>query len=771
MNDHQEESRRLLIGDLVLDTGKRQVSRRDETLSLPKLSYRLLLALAEAAPNVLTQDELINRVWPGRVVSPETVTQRIKLTRSVLGDDASRPRYIGVVRGEGYRLLADVQALPPAESGPAHLVLRGQGYRSPADVEPLPPEATNLTRGIVAELNRRRLLQVALLLSATAGLFYLIYPHVLERDEVRGAQQFEQSIAAPNTIAVLPFANASGNPQDLYISEGLSDVLRDRLGSIEGMRVAARSSSVIFREPTIDAIAIAERLGVSRLIEGSMQKEGEQLRISVQVIDGKSGFREWTQTFNRMDSNLLAIQQNIAEEVSRHLLPEQDEALAASEPASLDTSAHELMLLASHYYQQVKEESIVDLETLMKAINLYRQATLSDPNSALAHSRLGAALLYLGDVEAAEEPIFRALAINPDISEVQYTLGLYRWMRYLPGSGEAHERAVELNPYNPDALEAYGKWIWHQMITDQAESYFIRALEIDPMSVNRYADLGSYYGMSGRRDNALGIANQISERFVDSNAYMIVARIFELTGDIDEAIVWALRARQLAPDNAEVSWMVAELYARIDDFEGAYQFENQRAFNLLYWERRYEELIDFGEELVLEQPGQIQIWYGLAHAYVATGQYEQAVQVLRNQGQPERALSESRRANDAEALITLADAMNELGDTERARELAVWMDEKLDLMIETGGHNAWWPHLYSACTRSILGQDEAALQRLEKMAGAVGMPWYPVLVDAPCFRRFASEPRYLAVVAAIEERKRKLREDLPDTLARLQMPR
>lgn len=820
MNESQEGPRRLLIGDLVLDTAKRQVSRHDIALPLPKLSYRLLLALAEAAPNVLTHDELLSRVWPGRIVSPETVTQRIKLTRKALGDDAHHPRYIGVVRGEGYRMLAYVKTLPPEENG--------------------------VTRGVVAELNRRRVPQIALvyaviawivtevvsflvdalpvlagwpetpiaiafvvgfpitmflawrfdigpggikrtpaastegrttvvaavvlMLSATAGLLYLIYPRVLERSEISGRQSGE-TIAEPNTIAVLPFANASGNPQDLYISEGLGDVLRDRLGSIEGMRVAARSSSVIFREPTIDAIAIGQRLGVSRLIEGQMQKEGEQLRISIQIIDGRTGFQVWTGTFNRNARNLLAIQQDIAQEVVRRLLPERNEALAASEPASSDASAYELMLLARHYYQQVREESIVDLGTLMKSIDLYRQATLADPDSALAHSRLGAALLYLGDVEAAEGPIFRALAINPDISEVQYTLGLYRWMRYLPGSGKAHERAVELDPHNPDALEAYGKWIWVQMMTDQVEPYFIRALEIDPMSVNRYADLGNYYGMSGMRDKARAVAEQIPERFTDTNAYMIVARILELTGAIDEAIAWALRARELSPDNPEASWMVAELYARIGDFEAAHHFEGDRAFNLLYWERRYEDMIALGEELVLEQPNQIQIWYGLAHAYAATGRFEQAVHVLRSQEQPEHALSESRRANDVEALVTFADALNELGDTERALELAAWMDEMLDVMLESGGHDAWWPYLYSACTRAILGQDAVALERLEKMAGAMGLPWYPFLVDAPCFRKFASEPRYQAVVEAIDERMRKLREQLPDTLSRFQAPR
>ncbi len=318
MDEGIQQAKRLLVGDLILDVGRRRVTRDGEILELPKLSFRLLHALASAVPDVVSQDELIQQVWPGRVVSPETITQRIKLVRQVLGDDASDPRYIGLVRGEGYRMLVSVEALAPEEG--------------------------SLTRGLVAELGRRRVLQVALLyaavawsitevvsfliealpvfpewskalvaiifivgfpvamflawrfdvgpggirrteavstegrltiaiamlllISATAGLFYLIYPRVLEQAELTASQEQAEFRAtpSPNAIVVLPFANASENPKDEYISEGLGDELRDQLGRIEGLRVAARSSSVIFRDQQLDALAISDRLSVGKLI-------------------------------------------------------------------------------------------------------------------------------------------------------------------------------------------------------------------------------------------------------------------------------------------------------------------------------------------------------------------------------------------------------------------------------------------------------------------------------------------------------------------------
>lgn len=99
---------RRLIGDLVFDPGKRQIGRDGRALNMPKLSYRLFSALAESAPNVVTHDELVDRVWRGRAVSHDTITQRVKLLREALGDDATAPRYIALVRGEGYRLLPEV---------------------------------------------------------------------------------------------------------------------------------------------------------------------------------------------------------------------------------------------------------------------------------------------------------------------------------------------------------------------------------------------------------------------------------------------------------------------------------------------------------------------------------------------------------------------------------------------------------------------------------------------------------------------------------------
>ncbi len=634
----------------------------------------------------------------------------------------------------------------------------------------------NVDRSLtVTTIAAKRLDRIIMLVLVLALSFFAFDKFVLSQSREKAiAESARQEglseallvIKTDKSIAVLPFANASENSDDLYMSEGLGDELRDQLGRIDGLRVAARSSSVIFRNQTVDAMEISDRLSVGRLIEGTLRRQGDQLRITVQIIDGETGFQIWTQSYDRPAVDLLAIQQEIAMEVVMQVMPVSEVALIESEPATLNASAHDLMLLARHYYQQVKDDPVVDLELLLKAIDLYRQATIVDPESALAQSRLGAALLYLGDVEQAEGPIFKALTIDRDLSEVQYTLGLFYWSRHLPGSGPAYERAIKLNQNNVDALQAYGLWIWAQGDTDGAEPYLRRALELDPMSISRYLELGNFYGLSGLRDKAIALVQQIPARFNDSAAFLAAARIYETTGDLDEGIGWALKARMLQPDYVPANWMLGELYARIGDFEAARYFDPDPAMYLLYFERSYEEVIELGEDLVFENPNQTLVWYLLARAYIATGKFQQAVYVLQTQGLPDNVLVDSRRTNAIEALVILADALKEAGETERAHELARWLEPFYKGLLQTGGGTSWYTNLYLSCSLSILDNDEESLDVLERIMDTPGLAWYPVVRDAPCFQKFVDEPRYHAIVTSLENRKAVLRDRLPDTLAR-----
>ncbi|MDX1571352.1 MAG: protein kinase [Xanthomonadales bacterium] len=603
---------------------------------------------------------------------------------------------------------------------------------------------------------RRRMIALAVLLLvfATGGLFYVIFPEDVAVPE-------PVSLSGPSrpasTLAVLPFANLTGSPEEDYLSEGLSNELRDQLGRVPGLNVKARGSSIAVLERTRDEQAMAAQLGVGTLVMGDVSVTGDTMRISVRIIDGNTGFQQWSASYDAETGGLLTIQQSIASHVVAEVKPE----LELAAPATDDVSAHELMLLARHYESQVRDADIVDVPKLRQAIDLYYQATEADPNSALAHSRLAGALLYLGDVEAAEKPLFEALSLNPQLSEVQYKLGLYLWRRDLPGVGDAYRRAVELDPNNANALEAYGLYVWHWGDTIRGGALLRRALEADPLTFARYRSYGFYLSMIGKKSEALSLIEKIKDLFpANPEAYLRIARMYHRIGELDQGIAWALKARDLGEEEAAAQ--TAEFYIRLGDFETARRLEPDPGVGLLYLERRYTDLVDLGEVLLFAT-NEVEVGRLLAFAHLALDHYEDAVRVATHVGQPDSALADFSDGNQYTGLINYADALNRLGQVKAARQHAQWLEEIMVQWIETDFNSAF-PLLLSACANSILGRTDAALDRIARMLDTHDFPQMPVFRDSPCFEPFQNMSEYRAVLDSVAQRRAALRERLPATL-------
>jgi len=602
-------------------------------------------------------------------------------------------------------------------------------------------------------------MSVILLIAGTTGLFFLIKPALQSRE----ALAMPDTIL-PNSIAVLPFEDAGLNPADAFLSEGLSDELRDQLGRVEGIRIAARSSSVAAREQKLDALTISRRLGVANLVEGSLRRQGNRLKVSVQLIEGSSGLALWSETFERGPNELLSVQQAIAEQVVRFILPDSKPVVA--EPATRDATANELMLLAHYYEQLVRDKQAVDRETLLEAVRLYREATEADPESALAHSRLAGTLLYLGDIDAAEAPIFKALSLNPKLSEVQNTLGEYYWARGLPEAGTAFARAVELNRNNADALTNYANVLilsYEAIDLEMVERLYRHALELDPLSLSRHAALGDFYGKFGLVEKVESVIQGVQALFHDAEAFRLVGWLEVLLGQVDRAIAWTIRARDLEPGNPDDIANLAELYASIGDFDTALRLEPEAGVGLLFRMRRYPELIDTAELLMIEEPEDVEVRYLLAFAYNVTGRFESAIHVLGSTGLPDSIINHGARSvADIEALYTLMNALDGFG-TDETVELA-------KSLAQFGEDGPWWGDigwlaLYRGCGLAILDRYDEALQLLMRVKESRRLLWSPVIRDSHCFRQFADEPAYQDILRDQEERRARLRERLPATLA------
>jgi len=602
---------------------------------------------------------------------------------------------------------------------------------------------------------------LVLLIAGTAGIFFLIKPSLQEREVAS-----RPVTIVPNSVAVLPFVNAGGNPEDSYLVGGLSDELRDQLARVSGLRIAARSSSIAATDQGLDALAASEKLGVASLVEGTVRRQGNVLKVSVYLIQGSSGMTQWSETFERGPRELLSVQQAIAEAVVANMLPGSDEVVAG--PATRNPTANELMLLARYHEQRVRERHDVDENTLIEAIRLYRQATEADPKSTLAHSRLAGALVYLGDLEAAEAPIFKALSIDPNLSEVQNTLGLFHWARgLLKQARAAWVRAVELNPNNPEALQNYARSKWYLIDFEGVEEMFRRAVELDPLNLEPYGSLGAFLAIeNSHAEDAHEVVRTVEELFDGVAAYRVIAQILGYLGDVDKSIAWTIRARNLEPDNPAHVGQLAEYYANIGDFDTALALDPD-SIGVLFMARRYEQLIPLAELAMIDEPDDIRLRAILATAHNAVGRFDSAIYILSMVGLPELVYDGFRHGAEWDGFIALMNAHYGAGDIELARELAqIGLDygDRYVLDYTSTRKYDWWWNVSTACEAAILGQDDKAREMLERAQLGVHLPWDPVLMDSPCFDRFSDDPVYRATIRHFEDRRTMLRERLPATL-------
>jgi TolB-like protein/DNA-binding winged helix-turn-helix (wHTH) protein/tetratricopeptide (TPR) repeat protein len=508
------------VDDLIIDLGRRRVTRGPAEIPLPGLSFDLLLALVRGAPNLLSTEQLMDRVWPGLVVNPETVSQRIKLVRAALGDDPQAPRYIASVRGRGYRLLPPVVLL----SSPRVLASAVADSPKDADSSAAPPlrepqNAPPAGPGARWPWTVSAVAATALLVAGGAALL----TQMSDRDATRSIAIDRPSMAqSTRTIAVLPFVNAGGDPDLEYLSDSLTEELLERLSDVPELQVAARTSSFYFKNRADDVQQAGRMLRVGHVVKGSVRRQGENIRVTVQLISTENGYRHWSNEYDRHISEILAIEQEIVQSVvdSLRLGPIQRGAGVRSYRSTSSPEAYELYLRARRLYQSFQldrmdraiayYEGAIRLDPtfadayvgLADALGwrrlvggmpptdpvtariaaLLRKALDLDPSSGDAHALLGKELMFTYDFKGAERELQRAEALSPNGDYVVASI-----MAYYMLVGWPAERAIgyarkgrQLDPLNPWAVIHVAQAHWHAHQYHEALIELERVFEIEP---------------------------------------------------------------------------------------------------------------------------------------------------------------------------------------------------------------------------------------------------------------------------------------------------
>ena len=293
---------RLRIGAWCVDPASSRIVRDGETARLETRAMRLLICLADHAGEVVSIDDLLNEVWPGVAVSPDSVYQAVASLRRVLGDAPKEPAYIATVPRQGYRMVA---AVGPWVDQPA------------AQVEILPaPRSDKPDRSRTARRTWIAAAVLCLVMVVSAGVAFLVHHRNTQADRQASARA---ESPPQKSIAVLPFLDLTEGMHQETFADGMTEELIDKFSRIPGVRVASPTTSFYFKGKQIAVAEIARTLGVAYVLDGSVRQSGAWVRVDVRLIRADNGYVVWSETYDQPMTNILMVQDDIAGAVTKAL--------------------------------------------------------------------------------------------------------------------------------------------------------------------------------------------------------------------------------------------------------------------------------------------------------------------------------------------------------------------------------------------------------------------------------------------------------------------
>lgn len=522
----------LRFGVYELDLRSEELRRSGALIKLQPQPFKVLAMLAERTGELVTREELQQAIWGEDtfVDFERGLNFCIKQIRTALGDDADTPRFIETLPRRGYRFLAPVERVgeePAQVAEPA------------APVEPAAPRAPRWWQAWWAWL---------VTAAALAGLVWAGYE---VWREFQGRQRPEKAM-----LVVLPFENLGNSPEQDFFSDGLTEEMITQLGSLDPQRlgVIARTTAMRYKKTDKTTERIAAELKVYYIVEGSVRREGDHVRITAQLIQARDETHLWAETYERELSGVLALQyevaQQIADALALELLPEEKEKLARRTP--VNPEAYHAYLEGRYYWNN---------RSLVKGTELFQRAIALDPQFALGYAGLADSYVMMGStpydvlppkdaMPRAKAAALKALELDERLPEAHtalaHTLLYYDWD--WAGAEREFKRALELNPSYATARQWYAEYLWVRGRPEEALAQVQLALERDPSSqlVTHFA-LGRHYYLSREYGQAITRFREWIE--MDPGFFLghfDVGLAYAQAGQMQEAIAAFQRAMELS---------------------------------------------------------------------------------------------------------------------------------------------------------------------------------------------------------------------------------
>jgi TolB-like protein/DNA-binding winged helix-turn-helix (wHTH) protein len=522
---------RITFDDILLDTAKHELWKGKERVSVEPQVFALIIHLINERHRVVSKDELIEVIWEGRFISDSAVSSRIKSARKVLGDDGRTQQYIKTLHGTGFRFIADIQesvaASKQTENGRANFEEMpsklDQGLAS-ASSSSLAVETSRLTsqiKPVVVGFIVAAIVVAAVVvweMSATVG-----NSGTSLQTKANSTQPSSEDINGPASIAVLPFDDFSQFGDQEYLADGFAEELLNVLAQTEGLHVTSRTSAFAFKGRGASIGEIRNSLSVNHVLEGSVRRLGETLRITAQLIDARNDRHIWSKTYERALSakNIFAVQAEISQAIVRELLGHIDSPIANGTLRTASTEAYDAYLRGRALIAKRSAQSIISgIAELTRAVTL-------DPNFALAHATLVEAYvlassyaeLSVENAASLAEPYrSRAMTLAPNAPETLTMNG--RALTIFEGNDADaigyFQRAIAANPNLADTYRFLGLAQSNLLRIDDAKQSFEASRRLDPLAPVIFANLFRVYWDKDDLDAMLALGEETLRHNSDS---------------------------------------------------------------------------------------------------------------------------------------------------------------------------------------------------------------------------------------------------------------
>ena len=598
-------ARVLRFGAFEADLPARELRKQGMQIKLQDQPFQVLVVLLEHAGEIVTREQLRQKLWPSDtfVDVDNSVNAAINRLREALGDSAESPRYVETLPRRGYRFVAPVTALSSSD--------RGSGFANasaeiPLKEEPPPSQAQGIAEP-AAPATQKKVVSTRLivLLGVVAVVAIVIVALVINRGGAKSTSQ-----PAIRSLAVLPLKNLSGDATQDYLADGMTEALIGRLAAIHDLRVISRTSVTRFKDTQLSAPEIAKTLGVDALVEGSVIREGNRVRVHAQLIRGPTDEHFWSESYDRELRDVLSLQSDVAQSIARKVevtvTGKEHERLTAAR--SVSPEVYESYLKGRFANKSNNradvEESIRYFDEAIKKDSAFAPAYVG---LATAYRRLGAVLIGGPPGETRAKVISaaqKALELDPELAEAHARLADVYQEQFRWSDAEAeYKRALELKPNDAPTHLAFAVWLDCQGRTEEAVAWSRRARELDPLGTDSRT-LGWILIHARHYDEATHeLRSVLALRPDDAQALWYLGFVLIAKGQSEEAIPVLEKALSVSDRSPAVIGFLARAYA----FAG----RRPDAFRLL------AELKRRSRAGYVPPPA-------FAHVYLGLGQYDEA---------------------------------------------------------------------------------------------------------------------------------------------------